>query len=103
MAHRPLGSYGVGVGIPWLLCYFTYTIALLGSISHINCKMPAAADTKLWDCATGFLDGWANDEKCVARQTGLGGVPLPAAQVKHAQTTAELKDMVINGVVSLIC
>ena len=44
----------------------------------------------------GFLDGWASDEKCLARQD-LAGVPLPVSSVVHVQTTDELAAKLIAG------
>ena len=44
----------------------------------------------------GFMDGWASDEKCLARQN-IAGVPLPATSVVHAQTTDELVALIVSG------
>ncbi|XP_071476418.1 uncharacterized protein, partial [Diadema antillarum] len=46
----------------------------------------------------GFIDGWASDEHCVARNSGtITGAPLDDSQVLHYPSFSELKDALMSG------
>ncbi|XP_072036797.1 uncharacterized protein [Amphiura filiformis] len=45
----------------------------------------------------GFVDGWINDESCLARQSGITGSTLPSSQVRSYQSYEDLIDAVISG------
>lgn len=45
----------------------------------------------------GFMDGWVDDEKCLARQTGITGNVLAANMIKHYETQQELVKGLITG------
>lgn len=47
----------------------------------------------------GFLDGWAEDENCVARQTSIAGSDLPQEKIFHFKTRDELLKAITNGTV----
>lgn len=44
----------------------------------------------------GFLDGWASDEKCLARHQTVIGSFLPAGNVKHYVDPSALKEAIVN-------
>ena len=50
----------------------------------------------------GFLDGWAGNEKCLARiLAGTGGIPLNTDQIIYYYGSYALRDAILNGEVRL--
>ena len=49
--------------------------------------------------STGFVEGWATDEKCLARQTQLKNRVLPAERVKYYELIQESIDRLNDGTV----
>jgi ABC-type amino acid transport substrate-binding protein len=48
----------------------------------------------------GFIDGWATDEKCLARMTdSITGAFLPEGSVVHAPDSSDLADLLTSGAI----
>ena len=47
-----------------------------------------------------FMDGWAADPECLARQRGFKGNILAKTQVLYAYSTQEFYDTIINSTVN---
>jgi ABC-type amino acid transport substrate-binding protein len=47
----------------------------------------------------GFIEGWASDEKCLARASNIKGGFLPKGSVMHYADATSLRDAVISGAV----
>ncbi|XP_072019205.1 uncharacterized protein [Amphiura filiformis] len=45
----------------------------------------------------GFVDGWINDEFCLARQTSIKGSTLPVSQIQHYDTYDDMLNAVLSG------
>ncbi|CAH1778068.1 unnamed protein product [Owenia fusiformis] len=50
----------------------------------------------------GFIDGWAYDEKCVAKQKSITGSTLDRANIVHVSSPTELIPMITNGKVDAV-
>lgn len=48
----------------------------------------------------GFVDGWASDEKCMARWKTLTGSELSPSNVVHVDTPDKLRDMIMSGAIA---
>ena len=44
-----------------------------------------------------FIDGFASDEKCLARQTNVSGSTLPVASIVHAAGATQFVAEILNG------
>ncbi|XP_072019210.1 uncharacterized protein [Amphiura filiformis] len=49
----------------------------------------------------GFVDGWINDEFCLARQTSIKGSTLPVSQMQHYNTYPDMLNAVLSGEVDV--
>ncbi|XP_013403832.1 uncharacterized protein LOC106169072 [Lingula anatina] len=50
----------------------------------------------------GFLDGWSEDEKCVARQSAIQGKILAKNQIVYVTAIKDMLDIVTNGTVDAL-
>ncbi|XP_072019197.1 uncharacterized protein [Amphiura filiformis] len=49
----------------------------------------------------GFVDGFINDEFCLARQTSIKGSTLPVSQMQHYNTYTDMLNAVLSGEVDV--
>ncbi|XP_072019520.1 uncharacterized protein [Amphiura filiformis] len=57
--------------------------------------------TDVTDMKFGFVDGFVNDEFCLARQTSIKGSTLPVSQMQHYDTYDDMLNAVISGEVDV--
>ncbi|XP_072019198.1 uncharacterized protein [Amphiura filiformis] len=53
--------------------------------------------TDVTNMTFGFIDGFINDEFCLARQTSIKGSTLSVSQIQHYDTSADMLNAVLSG------
>lgn len=71
--------------------------------SHFYVKKGSSFDpTDIRGKKIGFMDGWAYDEKCIARQKDILGNELPVDKIVHYLQVQDAIDSLLNGTVDAL-